>query len=304
MKHLTSIAPLSKADIEKIFALCAKMKKAQKAGKPDLCLKNKTLGMIFEKPSMRTRVSFEVGMTQMGGHAIFLGPESFAFGKREAVNDVALVLSRYLDGIMVRTFAHKNVLDLAKYATIPVINGLCDWEHPCQALADIFTMQEHFGSKLKGRKLVFAGDGNNVARSLALTCAKLDMVFVHTGPKGYDLTKDFMDLIPKDKRHLVSTGVRDAKAAVKGADVIYTDVWASMGQESSAAQRAKEFRPYQVNMALVKAAGSQVKVMHCLPAHRGDEITSEVVDSKYAIVYDEAENRLHVQKAVMKLLMA
>lgn len=301
MDHLLTINDLSTEDINNIFKVSEELKKEYKSGKIENCMQNKTLGMIFEKPSMRTRVSFEVGMTQMGGHAIFLGPESFSFGKRESVKDIARVMSRYVDQIMVRTFAHSNVLELAEHSSVPVINGLCDWEHPCQALADIMTMKEIFGD-LEGRKLTFLGDGNNVARSLALTCYKLGIEFVHSGPEGYDLTDDFLNLIPEDKKHLVKS-IRDPKEACENADIVYTDVWASMGQESEAQERAKLFRPYQLNVELLECGKPGLKALHCLPAHRGDEITDEVMDGDYAAVYDEAENRLHVQKGIMKVLM-
>lgn len=270
--------------------------RALKASPQNNVCSGKTLGMIFEKPSMRTRVSFEVGMTQMGGHAIYLSHDIGKIGKRESPKDVAIVLSRYLDILMMRTFSHELVQRIAEHATIPVINGLTDYLHPCQAMADIFTIQENFPDK-KDIHLVFVGDGNNVARSLAYAAEKVGIRFTLCTPAGYEFDDAFAATLKSPVRI-----VHDPVEAVDGADVIYTDVWTSMGQEG-AQERKAVFRPYQINAELVSNAGDCVKVMHCLPAHRGEEITDAVIDSSASVVYDQAENRLHVQKAIITCLL-
>jgi len=266
-------------------------------------LKDKTLAMLFEKPSLRTRVTFETGMTQLGGHAIYLA-QDVGLGKRESVKDIAQNLARWVDGIMARTFAHKTVLDLAEGATVPVINGLSDYAHPCQALADYLTVREKFG-KLKGRKIAYLGDGNNVAHSLMFGAAKLGMEIRVATPAGFEPKADVVALASEDAKQTGATieVMRDPKAAVAGVDAVYTDVWASMGQESEAGERAKIFPPYQVNAALMAKAAPHAIFLHCLPAHRNDEVTDEVLDGPQSVVLDEAENRLHAQKAVMILLM-
>ncbi|MCK4777873.1 MAG: ornithine carbamoyltransferase, partial [Actinomycetia bacterium] len=261
--------------------------------------------------STRTRVSFEVGIYQLGGTGLFLSSSELQLGRGETISDTARVLSRYIDGIMIRTYSHDEVLDLAKYSTIPVINGLTDLLHPCQGLGDIFTVMESLGTKkiedLKGIKLTFIGDGNNVANSLIHICSKLGMNLTVCSPGGYDPDSN---VLKNGEENNTTSGLggtvileRDPVKSVKDADFIYTDVWASMGQEEEAAQRKKVFMKYQVNDELISDAAKQVKVMHCLPAHRGEEITDSVMDGKHSVVLPQAENRLHVQKSVMVLLM-
>ncbi len=300
-KDLVSISDLSAQEIADLFDLAL----AVKAGKQGVgAFPNKTLAMIFEKPSLRTRVTFEAGMTQMGGHAIYLGPKDIQLGTRESVPDAARNLSRWVDGIMARTFSHQTVVELAQYATVPVINALTDRVHPCQALAFGLTMLEH-RSNLKGLRVVFVGDGNNVAHSLMLMAPKVGMDFVLACPKGYESD----EVINAEARRLASEYgttseiTDDPRQAVQQADVIYADVWASMGQEEEQAIRAEVFRPYQINRKLLEEAKKVCLVTHCLPAHRGEEITGEVLDGPQSIAFDEAENRLHIQKAILLRLM-
>jgi ornithine carbamoyltransferase len=302
VKHLTSIEPLSADVIERLLVSSRKLKSDWKRGIRDNCLAGKSLGMIFHKPSMRTRVSFEVAMTQMGGHALFLSGDIGKLGERETPRDVAQVVSRYVDGIVIRTFEQSLVETLAENADVPVINGLSDYVHPCQALADVFTLLEKKGP-LKGRRIVFLGDGNNVARSLAHAAAKLGLFFCLSAPKAYCFEKGFLERFEPEARKRMSYE-QDPEAAVRAADVVYTDVWASMGQEKETARRRKAFQRYQVNERIMKRAPADAIVMHCLPAHRGDEITDEVIDGPQSVVLDQAENRLHVQKAILKLLLA
>jgi ornithine carbamoyltransferase len=263
-------------------------------------LKGRTLAMIFEKSSTRTRVSFEAGMAQLGGHALYLSPKDLQLGRGETIADTARVLSRYVDCIVYRAFSHDMMMELAKHATVPVINALDDREHPCQILADLMTIKEKKG-KFKGLKLAYVGDGNNVCNSLMVGCALVGMDFTAACPKGYEpdaaLTKK-AKAIAKKKGGTVELVV-DPKAAAKGADVIYTDVWVSMGQEEEAKQRERLFKPYQINAALVAKAKKDCIVMHCLPAHRGLEITDEVIEGKHSVVFDQAENRLHTEKALL-----
>lgn len=295
------ITDFSTEEIRDIFELAAKLKRYVKEGKEYLPLKGKTMAMIFAKPSARTRVSFETGMIQMGGHTIFLGPNDIGIGKREAIKDIARVVSRYDDIIMARLFDHAHILELAEYSSVPVINGLTDLNHPCQVMADIFTVLEHRGN-LDNIKVAFIGDGNNVANSWINLAARLPMHFVLASPCGYDPDPEIL-------ANAINTGlstveiVRNPVEAVKNADVIYTDVWASMGQEAEEEKRKKDFMPFQVNAELMRHAKPDIKVMHCLPAHRGDEITDEVIESPNSIVFDEAENRMHVQKAIILKLM-
>lgn len=303
-KDLLAISDLTPKDMEKIFKLSATIKKKVKQGKAHPSLKGKSLGMIFEKSSTRTRVSFEVGIYQLGGQALFLSPTDLQMGRGETIADTANTLSRYVDGIMIRTFAQKTVEELAHYASVPVINGLTDLHHPCQALADLFTLLER-KKKLKGLKLAFIGDGNNVANSLVQACVKTGMHFSIASPAGYELSQDIINGVLEEA---LKTGSRietslDPFQAVKNADVIYTDVWASMGQEAERAKRINAFQGYQVNDQLMKAANKGAIFMHCLPAHRGEEVAPEVIDGPQSVVFDEAENRMHVQKAVMELLM-
>jgi ornithine carbamoyltransferase len=303
-KDLLAISDLTSKDIEKIFKRTAAVKKMQKQGKIHHPLKRKTLGMIFEKSSTRTRVSFEVGMYQLGGQALFLSPTDLQMGRGETIADTARTLSRYLDGIMIRTFAQKTVEELARYATVPIINGLTDLHHPCQALADLFTLLERKG-KLKGLKLAFIGDGNNVANSLIQSCVRTGMHFSIASPKGYALSPA---IISGEQTEAERTGSiidvsEDPVRAAREADVLYTDVWASMGQEAEHAKRIRDFQGFQVNAELMKAAKKGALFMHCLPAHREEEVTTEVIDGPRSVIFDEAENRLHVQKAIMESLM-
>lgn len=303
-KSLLSIADLTRAEIDAILDISKQLKEhiISPADQRKI-LEGKTLAMIFEKPSLRTRVSFETGIFQLGGHGIYLGPSDISLGKRESVADIARNLCRMVDIIMARVFAHESVAGLAHYAGIPVINGLCDMEHPCQALADFQTILEHKG-KFEGLKLAFIGDGNNVAHSLMLLAAKVGMNFAIGCPDGYEpdagVVAHTMELAAQTGA--VIEVLNDPAAAASNADVVYTDVWASMGQEAEAAEREKVFAPFQVNSALMNHAKPDAIFMHCLPAHRGSEVTDEVIDSPQSVVFDEAENRLHAQKAVMVLL--
>lgn len=297
-KDFISIKYLSAKEINDIFVLADKLKKNKAAF--SRVMAGKTLALIFQKPSCRTRVSFEVGMYQLGGQCTYLGSDEINLGVRESVHDIAKTLSRYIDGIVLRTFAHANVLELAKYSSVPVINGLSDLSHPCQALADIYTIREKLG-KLKGRALAYVGDGNNVCNSLLYACAKTGINMNVATPKGYAPDKKIFAeaLTIAGKNGTALKLFNNPKEAVRFADVIYTDVWTSMGQEEEGRKRQKIFKDFQVNSSLVKAAKKNVLVMHCLPAHRGQEITDEVMDSRNAVVFDEAENRLHVQKAIL-----
>ncbi len=303
-KSLVSINDLSHEEIWQIFELSASLKLKQITGEQHHLLKGKTLGMIFSKPSTRTRVSFEVGIYQLGGIGMYFGPNDLQLKRSESIPDTAKVLSRYLSGIMIRTFDHQDVVDLAKYASIPVINGLTDLLHPCQVLTDLFTVYEK-KKVLKGLKLAYVGDGNNMAHSLLHGCSKVGMNISIASPKDYQPQKLIVD---NAIRNAKSSGskieiLEDPFEAVKDADVIYTDVWASMGQESESEKRKKIFKNYQVNPNLVKNAKKDYLFMHCLPAHRGDEVVDEIADSPNSVIFDEAENRLHVQKAIMALVM-
>jgi len=301
-RDLISIKDLSQDEIKHIFDLTDRLKTDPKAiGMP---LVGKSMAMIFQKPSNRTRVSFEVGMTQLGGHAIYLGPDTIKLGERETTSDIAKTLARYLDIIVARVFAHQDVIDLANHSTIPVVNGLSDLSHPCQALADAYTIREKAG-KFGGVKLTFVGDGNNVVNSLLYTAGKIGLDFSIATPKGYEPDKEIFNqaLGFAKKTGAKITLYNNPEEAVKGADFIYTDVWASMGQEKEALKRKKVFKNFSVDTKLVSFAKKDCKIMHCLPAHRGEEITDEVIDSKNSIVFDEAENRLHVQKAILIWLL-
>jgi ornithine carbamoyltransferase len=266
-------------------------------------LSGKTLAMIFEKPSLRTRVTFEAGMTQLGGHAIFLAPADIQLGARESIPDVARNLERWVDAIMARTFKHDSIVQLARHAKIPVINALSDYSHPCQALADFQTLREALGD-LRGVRLAYVGDGNNVCHSLMFAAAKCGASFTAVTPEGYEPLKEVTEMALSDARE---TGakirlVRDPAEGVKGANAVYTDVWASMGQETEAEKRARIFRPYQVNEALMARAEPGARFLHCLPAHRGWEVTDAVADAPTSLIFQEAENRLHAQKAILVLL--
>ncbi|WP_051275977.1 ornithine carbamoyltransferase [Desulfovirgula thermocuniculi] len=295
---------LSAAEILAVLDLAGELKAKAKRGEPHPYLAGKTLGMIFQKPSTRTRVSFEVAMYQLGGYALYLNAADLQLGRGETIADTARVLSRYLDGLMIRTYAQSDVEELARYADIPVINGLTDLEHPCQILADLLTVREHKG-RLAGLKLAYVGDGNNVCHSLLLGCAKVGMDISVASPPGYWPREDIVEAA---RAAADETGSRvevgaDPVEAVRGADVVVTDVWASMGQEKEAGERRRIFAPYQVNGELVRHAREDFIFLHCLPAHRGEEVTDEILDGPHAVVWDEAENRLHVQKALLVMIM-
>lgn len=304
MNDLLSVKDLSLKDINDIFLLTARVKRYP--GRFAHALAGKTVALVFEKPSNRTYVSFSVGAYQLGGNAIYLGPDQIKLRVRESVADVARTLSRYVDAIVLRTFEHKNVTEMARWASVPVINGLSDFSHPCQALADVFTVKEKFGDP-SGVTLAYVGDGNNVCNSLLYVCSKIGVNMRIATPKGYGpdaLVLKESRLAARGKGASIDAS-HDPREAAAHADVIYTDVWASMGQEKEAARRKKAFKAFQVNAALLQKAKKNVYVMHCLPAHRGEEITDGVMESRHAVVFDQAENRLHVQKAILiKLLGA
>jgi ornithine carbamoyltransferase len=301
-KDLISIKDLLKDEIDELLELAQALKLDPSAYYEKL--KGKSLGLIFQKPSNRTRVSFEVGMYQLGGYTVYLGPDDIKLGTREATKDIAQTLSRYLDIIVARTFLHKDVIDLAENATIPVINGLSDLLHPCQALADIFTIKEKF-NQLEGLNMAYIGDGNNVLHSLLYAVAATGMNIKIAVPKGYEPDKDIMHqagCTAKEKGSTVEI-FHDKDSAVSEADILYTDVWVSMGQEADKGKRFADFKDFQVNKQLLKKARPECVVMHCLPAHRGEEITDEVLDGPHSIVFDQAENRLHMQKAILLRLL-
>jgi ornithine carbamoyltransferase len=300
-RHLISIHDLTQAEVAGLFRLAAEVK--AEPAKYHNHLHRKTLGMIFEKSSTRTRVSFEVGMAQMGGHALFLSSRDIQLGRGEPISDTAQVLSRYVDGIMARTFAHQTVTDLAKYGSVPVINGLTDELHPCQGLTDTFTLLEVFGGldALHGRRLTYVGDGNNMAHSLMFAAAKVGMDVAVASPKGYEVDPRYLELARQDAA-AAGTQVlvtNDPKEAVEGASAVYTDVWASMGQEAEAQKRLEAFKGWTVDSALMSLARKDAVFLHCLPAHRGEEVAAEVADGPQSRIFDEAENRLHVQKAIL-----
>jgi ornithine carbamoyltransferase len=304
VRHFLSIHELDAAEVAGLFRLAAEVKAEPRRFGGALAAKS--LGMIFEKSSTRTRVSFEVGMVQLGGHALFLSSRDIQLGRGEPIGDTAQVLSRYVDGIMARTFAHQTVLDLARYGSVPVINGLTDDLHPCQAMTDYFTLGEVFGGDLKGRKIAYIGDGNNMAHSLLFGAPKVGMDIAVASPAGYTVKPHYVDLARADA---AAAGTRieitdDPRAAVAGASCVYTDVWASMGQEGEAAERLRAFHGFQVDAALMAAARPDAVFLHCLPAHRGEEVAAEVADGPQSRIFDEAENRLHVQKAILLWLMA
>jgi ornithine carbamoyltransferase len=305
MRHLVSVEELSGEDIRDLLKLAVSLKEEWRRGGNKPVLAGKTLGMVFQKPSLRTRVSFEVGMSHLGGGALYLSPQEIQLGQRESVADVARVLSRYVDGIMARVFAHADVEGLAAAASVPVINGLSDFVHPCQALSDLLTIQEKKGA-LKGLVLAYVGDGNNVAHSLLFAGSKVGMEVRICSPGGYEPDDR---VVSKSKAWARDTGGRvvldpDPQSAVSGADIIYTDTWASMGQEDEREERLPRFLPYQVNEGLLSLAKPDAVVMHCLPAHRGEEITDGVMDGPQSVVLDQAENRMHLQKAILVTLMA
>ena len=303
-RDMLCLQDYTREEIETILKTAEMMKIWNKIGKPHRVLEGKTLGMIFQKPSTRTRVSFEVGIYQLGGLGLYFSANDLQLRRGETIADTARVLSRYVDGIVARVYAHKDVEDLAKYASVPVINALSDFSHPCQALADYETILEKKG-RIAGLKVVYVGDGNNVAHSLMIAGTKLGANVVVATPEGYEPDEN---VIKWAEENAAKSGgsfelLHDPVQAVKDADVIYTDVWASMGQEAEAEERRKIFRPFQVNMELVKHAKPDFIFMHCLPAHRGEEVTDDVIDGPNSVVWDQAENRLHAQKALMALVM-
>lgn len=299
MKHLLKLSDLTSDEIGSILELAEKLKQDQKQGIPHKELKGKCLGMVFQKSSTRTRVSFEVGTYQLGGHALFLSSHDTQLGRGEPIEDTARVLSRYLDGIMIRTFAQSDVEKMARWGSVPVINGLTDYAHPCQVLATLQTIKEHKGH-LEGLKLTFIGDGNNMANSLIAGCIRMGMYVSIACPKGYEPDKALMAWAEKSGRF---TCTDDVMAAASEADILYTDVWASMGEEGEMLQRNVDFAGYQINQESVSAAKPDAMVLHCLPAHRGVEIAADVFEAHAGEIFDEAENRLHAQKAVMVMLM-
>jgi len=303
-RDILCLQDFTREELETILKTAEMMKIWNKIGKPHRVLEGKTLAMIFQKPSTRTRISFEVGIYQLGGYGLYLNAQDLQLRRGETIADTARVLSRYVDGIMARVFDHQDVVDLAKYGSVPVINGLSDFSHPCQALADYMTIKEKKG-RIEGIKVVYVGDGNNVCHSLMIAGTKLGANVVVATPEGYE--PDAKVIKWAEENAAESGGsfelLHDPVQAVKDADVIYTDVWASMGQEAEAEERRKIFMPFQVNKDLVKHAKKDYIFMHCLPAHRGEEVTDDVVDSPNSVVFDEAENRLHAQKAAMALVM-
>jgi ornithine carbamoyltransferase len=299
-RDLVSFADLRRGDIEEIFAVARKLKRQQKAGVAHRLLQGKTLALVFQKPSLRTRTSFETGIFQLGGYGIFLGPDEINLGVRETPADCARNLSRWVDVIVARTFAHETVAEMARHATVPVINGLTDLFHPCQVLADCFTLLEKKG-RLEGLKVAFVGDGNNMVHSWIEAAVRCPISFALACPAGYEPNAEIVEEARKDGARLLLT--QEIEEAVRDADVVYTDVWTSMGQEAEAEKRRGDFRGYQINHTVMAMAHPTALVMHCLPAHRGEEITDEVLDGPQSVVLDQAENRLHVQKAIMVWLL-
>lgn len=301
MRDLLTLADLTTGEIERIFAISEDLKSKFAEGIREPLLPGRVMALLFEKPSLRTRVSFEAGMAHLGGSSLFLGSE-VGWGSRESVADFARVLGEYVDVIVVRAKTHQKVADLSEYAACAVINGLTDEAHPCQALADLFTLRERRGS-LAGATLAFVGDGNNVARSLAQGCGKLGMRMVLAAPAGYEFDAAFLAALRRDVPQLDLTQTADPREAVHAADVVYTDVWVSMGQEAESASRLRAFAPYQVNAALMAAAPSKALFMHCLPARRGEEVTDDVMDGPQSVVVEQAANRLHVQKGILAWIL-
>jgi len=299
--HLLSLADLSYADIINILDTASDLKEKRARGKTSSALKNRTLAMLFEKSSTRTRISFEVAMTELGGHAIYLNYKDIQLGRGESAADTARVMSRYVHAIMARVFKHETLIDISNNATVPVINGLSDLEHPCQLLADILTIREYKG-KFKGLHFAWIGDGNNVCNTALLACALTGMKMTVACPVGYEPDKKIIEKA-KELGGAISI-IRDPQKAAKKADILYTDVWVSMGDEEEYDRRLRDFKPYQINSKLLEQARHDVMVLHCLPAHRGEEITADVVDGPNSAVFDQAENRLHVQKALLLKLLS
>ncbi|MBP8000485.1 MAG: ornithine carbamoyltransferase [Chloroflexi bacterium] len=305
MKHFLSLLDFSPEELQNWLNLAHRLKQEWRTGGNRPILKGKNLALVFQKPSLRTRVSFEIGMVHLGGYAFYLSPAEIKMGGRESTPDVARVLSGYVDGIMARVFDHHHILQLAEYSRVPIINGLSDYNHPAQAFADLFTIQEYKG-QLQGLKLAYVGDGNNVARSLLFGAMKMGMHFAAASPAGYTLSAEDYHLAQSTRTHdWQQIEFTDKPAeAVRQADIIYTDVWTSMGQEEETAARLNVFPPYQVNQELVSQANADCLVMHCLPAHRGEEITDDVADGPHSVLFPQAENRLHAQKAILVRLLA
>jgi ornithine carbamoyltransferase len=304
MEHFISLAEIAPEQIEELLQLALRLKDEWRNGGNEPLLAGKSLALVFMKPSLRTRVSFEMAMVHLGGYAFYLSPNEIKLGSRESVPDVARVLSSYVDCIMARVFEHEHILQLAQYSSVPVINGLSDYNHPAQGLADLFTILEAKGS-LAGLKVAYVGDGNNVARSLLFGAMKTGMNFAIASPGGYTLSEADGEraLAMRVSDGQKVTMVADPAEAVRGADVIYTDVWTSMGQEEETARRLQVFPPYQVNESLVAQANADCIVMHCLPAHRGEEITDDVADGPHSVLFEQAENRMHAQKAILVKLL-
>lgn len=305
MRHFIDLTDWSSIEIRQLLDLARHLKQEWQSGGNKPVLEGKVLALIFQKPSLRTRVSFEVGMQHLGGSALVLGPDEIGFGKRETVADLSRALSRYVHVIMARVFSHAQMLEMTQYATVPIINGLSDTQHPCQALADLLTIYEYYG-RLEGLKVAYVGDGNNVAASLAQACAHSGVNFAIGSPPGYEIPEAIMDKVGDLAAQNGATveGFNNPRSAVADADVIYTDTWVSMGQEAETARRIQVMQPFQVNADLLKAAPSTAVVMHCLPAHRGQEITDEVADGPQSVIFDQAENRMHAQKAVLVKLLS
>lgn len=305
MRHFIDLADWSSEDLQAMLDLALQLKEEWKQGGNAPVLKGKVLGLIFEKPSLRTRVSFEIGMQQLGGSALTLGPSEIGFGKRESVADITRVIERYMQIVMARVFDHKHLVEMTRWSSIPVINGLSDLHHPCQALADMLTIREKFGTT-KGLRVCFVGDGNNVAASLMQMCAHTGANFAIATPPGYELPEESIDSAMDIAQRNGATIelYHTPEEALRGAQVVYTDTWVSMGQEAQSTPRIHAMRPYQVNDKLLQAAESDAIVMHCLPAHRGQEITDEVADGPQSVIFDQAENRMHAQKAVLVTLLA
>lgn len=305
MRHFIDLSEWRTDELRQLLELAVFLKQEWRSGGNRPVLRGKTLAMIFQKQSLRTRVSFEVGMHQLGGAALMISPQEIGLGKRESTPDIARSLSRFVNGIMARVFEHEQLLSLAEWATVPVINALSGTHHPCQGMADVLTIYERFG-RLDGLKVAYIGDGNNVARSLGQACSNFGVHFAIGTPPGYGLREEDADQIATIA---ATTGgsyaaYHDPFEAVRGADVVYTDVWVSMGQEGESERRIADFQPYQLNSALLAKANRRAVIMHCLPAHRGQEITDEVADSAQSVIFDQAENRLHIQKAILVSLMS
>ena len=299
-RDFLAVTDFSKDEIYETFRIAKQLKADVKAGKEHHYFANQTMAMVFAKPSLRTRVSFETGMVQFGGHALYLGPNDISIGSRESVKDIARVISRYNNWIMARLFKHEHILEMAKYASSPVINGLTDYNHPCQIMADMLTIHEHRGV-VEGQKVVFIGDGNNVCNSFLNFASVVPYHFVLAAPEGYDPDPATLERARAAGLSKIEV-IRDPVEAAKDADVLYTDVWTSMGQEAERLKRLNDFQGFQINDDLLRHAKSDALVMHCLPAHYGEEITEEVLDGPHSVVFDEAENRMHAQKAVMVML--